>query len=129
MDNFRKAIAVVLATITLAGGIMVAEAQPGRGRHGAHHAGRHHRPMARRPYNRPVPMGYRGGYIRHNEWRRGYRLPPGAWGGGVVINDWGRYRLSAPPYGYQWRYIDGNYVLAAVATGVISSIIIGSMVR
>ena len=30
-----------------------------------------------------------------------------------------------PTYGYEWRRVDDNYVLAAVATGLIASIIIG----
>jgi Ni/Co efflux regulator RcnB len=56
-------------------------------------------------------------------------MPQGDWGRGMVISDWGRYHLRRPPYGYEWRYIDGNYVLAAVATGIISSIIIGAMMQ
>ena len=131
MLNLRKSIAMSLAALTLAGTMMVVPAQPGRHGHGPA------RPMHRGPvrrggrggYHRGVPPGYRGGYIRHNDWRRGYRLAPGVWGGGMVISNYGYYHLAPPPYGYQWRYIDGNYVLAAMATGIISSVIIGSMVR
>ncbi len=46
-------------------------------------------------------------------------------------NDWGRgehidyrtYHLRTPPRGYEWREVDGNYVMAAVATGLIASVI------
>jgi len=48
------------------------------------------------------------------------------WSRAYVVNDWGTYGLAAPPMGYQWRYIDGQFVLAAVATGLISSIILAA---
>jgi Ni/Co efflux regulator RcnB len=35
--------------------------------------------------------------------------------------------LRAPPHGYEWRMVDGNYVLAAVATGVIASVVAASV--
>jgi len=37
--------------------------------------------------------------------------------------DYRHYHLNAPPRGYEWREVDGNFVLAAVATGVISTVI------
>lgn len=45
----------------------------------------------------------------------------------MIITDYGYYHLQPPPYGYQWRYIDGNFVLAAVATGIIASVLIGAL--
>jgi Ni/Co efflux regulator RcnB len=64
-------------------------------------------------------------YVRHDEWRRGARMRPEDWGRGERI-DYRRYHLHAPPRGYEWRQVDGNYVLAAVATGVIASVIAAS---
>jgi Ni/Co efflux regulator RcnB len=61
-------------------------------------------------------------YVRHNEWRRGYRMSRNDWGRGQRI-DYRAYRLHAPPRGYEWREVDGNYVMAAIATGLIASII------
>jgi Ni/Co efflux regulator RcnB len=43
-----------------------------------------------------------------------------------VVNDWRGHRLSAPPRGYQWVQTGGDYVLAAVATGVIMQIFLGN---
>jgi Ni/Co efflux regulator RcnB len=40
--------------------------------------------------------------------------------------DYKTYHLKAPPRGYEWREVDGNYVLAAVATGIIASTIIAA---
>jgi len=36
------------------------------------------------------------------------------------VNDWHAYpRLYAPPYGHQWVNVDGEFLLVAIATGVI----------
>lgn len=64
-------------------------------------------------------------YVRHNEWRKGYHMRPNDWNRGERI-DYRRYHLSPPPPGYEWREVDGNYVMAAVATGVIASVIAAS---
>ena len=36
-----------------------------------------------------------------------------------MVNDWRGHHLSEPPRGYHWVQVNGDYVLAAVATGVI----------
>ena len=68
-------------------------------------------------YGRP---GYRPGY---EAWRRGAYLPPHYRGGGYVVHDYGRYRLRQPPRGYYWYRTGNDYVLAAVATGLIFDVI------
>jgi hypothetical protein len=40
--------------------------------------------------------------------------------------DYRAHHLRAPPRGYEWREVNGQYVLAAVATGVILSIILNA---
>jgi Ni/Co efflux regulator RcnB len=65
--------------------------------------------------------GHHYGNQNHN-WRRGQRMERQDWDRGNRI-DYREYHLSRPQRGYEWREIDGNYVLAAVATGVIFSII------
>jgi Ni/Co efflux regulator RcnB len=67
-------------------------------------------------------------YVRHDEWKKGYHMKAEDWNRGERI-DYKRYHLSAPPHGYEWRSVDGNYVLAAVATGVIASAIVASTVH
>jgi Ni/Co efflux regulator RcnB len=47
------------------------------------------------------------------------------WSRGEAV-DYKTYHLKAPPRGYEWREVDGNYVLAAVATGIIASAIIAA---
>jgi len=64
--------------------------------------------------------GYRPGYTA---WRRGGYLPPYYRGNGYVIHDYGYYRLRPPPRGYYWYRAGNDYVLAAIATGLIFDII------
>ncbi len=68
------------------------------------------------------------GYVRHDEWRKGYRMRPEDWNRGQRI-DYRTYHLNAPPRGYEWRSVDGNYVMAAVATGLIASTIVAATAR
>jgi Ni/Co efflux regulator RcnB len=61
-------------------------------------------------------------FVRHNDWRKGHRLSHDDWNRGQHI-DYRAHHLRAPPRGYEWREVDGNYVMAAAATGLIASII------
>jgi Ni/Co efflux regulator RcnB len=67
-------------------------------------------------------------YVRHDEWRKGYHMKSEDWNRARPI-DYRQYHLSPPPHGYEWRSVDGNYVLAAVASGVIASAIVASTVH
>jgi Ni/Co efflux regulator RcnB len=64
-------------------------------------------------------------YVRHDEWKHGYHMRHEDWDRGERI-DYRRYHLHAPPRGYEWREVDGNYVMAAVATGIIASVVAAS---
>ena len=66
-----------------------------------------------------------GHYVRHDEWKHGSKINHDDWNRGEQV-DYKRYHLHAPPRGYEWRQVDGNYVLAAAATGLIASIILAS---
>ncbi|RRA49535.1 RcnB family protein [Acidipila sp. EB88] len=69
-----------------------------------------------------------GGYVRHDDWKKGHRMASADWARAQRV-DYRTYHLSAPPRGYEWRSVDGNYVLAAVATGLISSVVIASTIH
>jgi Ni/Co efflux regulator RcnB len=62
-------------------------------------------------------------YVRHDEWKKGYHMKPEDWQRGERI-DYHQYHLNAPPHGYEWRSVDGHYVLADSSTGVISSVVV-----
>ena len=68
---------------------------------------------------------HRGHPHPHAEWRRGGRVPSEYRGRQYVVNDWRGHRLQQPPRGYRWVGVGGDFVLAAVATGLIAQIVIG----
>lgn len=73
------------------------------------------------------PMVYvvdNSGRGQHHSYYQGDRLPPPP-SGYVVVNDWRDHRLDPPPRGQQWVRIGSDFVLIAVATGIIAQIILG----
>lgn len=87
---------------------------------------RDHRRDERRDWDRRDNRGYHGAGPDHR-WVKGYRLPPQYRGPNYVVNDWRGHRLSAPPRGYQWVQYGGDYMLVAIASGVITQLIINGM--
>jgi Ni/Co efflux regulator RcnB len=60
-------------------------------------------------------------YVHHEEWKKGAKMRDEDWKRGEHV-DYKEHHLRAPPRGYEWRMVDGNYVLGAVATGLIASV-------
>lgn len=73
---------------------------------------------ARARHMAPPPRGMQHGPI----YRTGYRMP--AYAPGVVVRDWRGQGLRQAPRGHEWRRIDGRYLMVAIATGVITDIIV-----
>jgi Ni/Co efflux regulator RcnB len=61
-------------------------------------------------------------YVKHTEWKKGTHINHDDWGRGARV-DWQAHHLKKPPTTYEWREIDGNYVLAS-SDGVISSVVV-----
>ena len=59
----------------------------------------------------------------NHEFRRGDRLPMEYRHKHFVVNDWRGHNLSAPPRGYYWVQSGADYILVAVATGLILQIL------
>jgi Ni/Co efflux regulator RcnB len=57
---------------------------------------------------------------------RGDRLPIQYRSRQYVVEDWRGHRLSAPPRGYHWVQSGGDYVLVAIATGVILQLLLNN---
>ena len=80
--------------------------------------------------NRYYPGYHYGGNWRgrgagpNHYWYRGSRLPREYNSRYYVVDDWRGHHLSAPPSGYHWVQAGGDYVLAAIATGVIAAILL-----
>jgi len=61
---------------------------------------------------------------RSDAFRRGYRLPPEFRGRQYVVDDWRIHGLPPPPRGHEWVQIGPDYVLVAIATGLIANLIL-----
>lgn len=62
-------------------------------------------------YRAHAPRFYRGGYLPQQYRSHAY-----------YVNDWHSHsHLYAPPYGHQWVNVDGEFLLIALATGLIAN--------
>jgi Ni/Co efflux regulator RcnB len=130
MKNRKAAISVVIAlTMTAA---QFAFAQGGRNERGREArqqehrgaaAGRHDSRGFGRAHEEERRKG-RGAGPNH-EYYRGDRLPAEYRHRNYVVDDWRGHHLSAPPRGYHWVQSGGDYVLVAIATGIIAQILLG----
>lgn len=68
---------------------------------------------------------YRDAYSAR-QFRRGERLPPEYRHRNYVVDDWRGHHLQAPPRGSQWVQVGGDYVLVAVATGIILQLLLNN---
>jgi Ni/Co efflux regulator RcnB len=80
-----------------------------------------------RPYPRQVQRhpGERGAGPDHNFYR-GARLPARDHNRYAVVDDWRGHRLNQPPRGYHWVQTGGDYVLVAIATGIILQLMLNN---
>ena len=85
-------------------------------------SGRGDLPSAVNP-GRPEYRGEYGG-DPYRRWSRGERLPPELRHRNYVVDDWRGHRLHQPPRGYEWVQSGGDYLLVAIATGVIAEILL-----
>ena len=132
-----KSIALALAAII--GSMPVcamAQPMPGGGRHdgggpGGGRGGYGGGPGDHRGFDNRG-MGGRGGGRGGPPPQAIRRWQPGAryWGGDPWINNWQSYRgLYAPPYGYRWVQAGDQFLLTAIATGIISAVIVGGVMN
>jgi Ni/Co efflux regulator RcnB len=130
MKKFAVSVCTLAVTALLGSTLSFAD-EHGHGREDENRHGRHGRqwedqlggPAAydqrdgrwndRRPdYNARGPEFHRGGYITREYRDRAYEV------------DYREHHLSRPPYGHRWVQVGADYVLIAIATGVIANIIL-----
>jgi len=75
----------------------------------------------RNPNYRPQP----GMPIPHQQWQRGHVVDPHYRDDRYWVTDWRARHLSPPPRDHRWLYVNGDYVLVAIASGVIANILTG----
>jgi Ni/Co efflux regulator RcnB len=61
---------------------------------------------------------------RGPEWRRGAHIPREYMARQYWVDDWREHRLAPPPRGYQWVQVGNDYVLVALATGIIAQLLL-----
>jgi Ni/Co efflux regulator RcnB len=61
-----------------------------------------------------------------HKFHRGERLPVEYNHKHYVVSDWRGHHLSAPPRGYHWVQAGGDYVLVAIATGIIVELLLNN---
>jgi len=101
MNSVCRAFAVSTLALTLTGSLAFAQDHPeDRDHHDQH-------------------------YVHHDDWKKGHHISHDDWNRGEAVSDWQTHHLRRPPSGYEWRYVDGNYVLARPSDGLIFSVTIG----
>jgi Ni/Co efflux regulator RcnB len=73
----------------------------------------------------PPPHAAAHGVQRGDAYRfhRGERLPPAYRHHSYVVDNWRAHRLHAPPRGHHWVGIGADYLLVAIATGIIVDVL------
>ena len=130
--NKKILFSAVMATLVAAAGSAVAQGYGNRDHNNqAQHSDRHDRGQQRGNQdnrwraNRDVAQAGRGAGPNH-QFYRGGRLPTEYHNRQYVVDDWRGHRLSAPPRGYHWVQTGGDYVLVAIATGVILQLLLNN---
>ncbi len=116
---FRKTVGIAAALAMLAGPAMAQQGPP----HDQGHDQDHGPQYAQHP---PPPM-------HHQEpQHQAYGPPHGGWhqgdqyNGGRQAVDWHQHHLRQPPSGYEWVQSGNQFVMVAITTGIIASIIASS---
>lgn len=122
----RLSLLIAAAVIGLSSGPVMAQShghdQDDHGRSDQHHD------KHRDKYDRHDDHHYSGMHDRgrHEGWyKRGGHVPQEYRSGRYVVNDWHSEHLRQPPRGYHWvRSDNGDFLLVAVATGVITDLLL-----
>lgn len=122
----KRFLTASLAVLMLAGGAGAASAQDWRRDHNDN--GRYDNrdrayEQGRRDQARAEDRRDRREYRR---WAKGQRLDRQYRDNRYYVSDYRRYGLRPPPRGYRWQRVDNQFLLTAVATGLIASVIIAN---
>ncbi len=123
-----KSKAVISAVMVLS--LLTAEFSFAQGNRDNNRNNRDHQKQEQRDNERQDRRGddrrdERGAGPNH-DFRRGGRLPYEYRSRQYVVEDWRSHRLSAPPRGYHWVQTGNDYVLVAIATGVILQLLLNN---
>ena len=74
----------------------------------------------------PPRYNYGGRYNQRVIYSVGGRLPDHYRTQYYYVSNWRGYNLQPPPYGYGWVNVDGDFILVALATGVIAQVLLNN---
>lgn len=74
----------------------------------------------------PPRYNYGGRYNQRVIYSVGGRLPDYYRTQYYYVNNWRGYHLQQPPYGYGWVNVDGDFILVALATGLITQVLLNN---
>ena len=129
--NLKKIVSAILAvTVASSGGVAFADDRGDRndrGRNEQIQRGDDHQQHGNRGRGNGKEERHeeRGAGPNHNFYA-GQRLPDEYHHRHYVVDDWRGHNLSAPPRGYHWVQTGGDYVLVAIATGVILKLLLSN---
>ena len=130
--NRKAAISAVIALAMATAQIAFAQGNGNRNEHGGEQGQKSQHPVAaanqhdNRAFGRAHEQEHSKGrgVGPDHEYYRGDRLPAEYRHRNYVVDDWRSHNLRAPPRGYQWVQSGGDYILIAVATGIIADLLL-----
>ena len=122
--NSKAVISTIMAMSLAAGGFAYAQGNDRNDR------GRNEQSQRGDQYDRPDNRGparndERGAGPNH-AYHKGDRLPTAEHHRQYVVDDWRNHHLTAPPRGYHWVQSGNDYVLVAIATGIIARLLLNN---
>lgn len=125
--NKKAIVSAIMAMCLTTSGVVFAQGNSDRNDRGRNDQGQ--RGQQDRRDNDGRQQDHRGEGRAHNDnhrgagpnhqFHKGDRMPAEYRHRQYVVNDWRSHQLSAPPRGYQWVQSGSDYVLVAIATGII----------
>jgi Ni/Co efflux regulator RcnB len=139
----KKAVCALIALSLMTGPYALAQGNSDNDRNNRDHQKQGQRAdeqgrrnLQRQPPNRAANPAYGNNNQRYQEqergagpdhaFHRGGRLPIQYRSHQYVVEDWRSHNLSAPPRGYHWVQSGSDYVLVAIATGIILQLLLNN---
>lgn len=133
--NSRSVVSAILAISLSTGGFAFAQGSGERNDRGRNDQAQGHSQQDRRDGRQPNRREDQGrghsdeqreqrGAGPNHQFHQGERLPAEYHNRHYVVDDWRSHNLSAPPRGYHWVQTGGDYVLVAIATGIILQLLL-----
>ncbi|MBE0614571.1 MAG: RcnB family protein [Burkholderiales bacterium] len=124
--KIKKVVSAILAMSLASSGLAFAQDRGDRNDRGRREQVQRSEHQDRRHDERRYNGGrrYERGAGPNHAYYRGDRLPAHYRHRSYVVDNWRSHRLSAPPRGYHWVQVGGDFVLVAIASGIILQLLL-----